>query len=47
MLATGFSLTLPITNPVLIFALAMVIFLVAPLVFERLRVPGIAHAREA
>lgn len=41
MLATGFSLTLPITNPVLIFALAMVIFLVAPLVFERLRVPGI------
>ena len=41
MLATGFPLTLPITNPVLIFALAMVIFLVAPVVFERLRIPGI------
>jgi Kef-type K+ transport system membrane component KefB/mannitol/fructose-specific phosphotransferase system IIA component (Ntr-type) len=41
MFAIGFPLTLPITNPVLIFALAMVIFLVAPLVFERLRVPGI------
>ena len=34
------SLTLPITNPVLIFALAMVIFLVAPPVIERLRIPG-------
>ena len=41
MLATDFSLTLPVTNPVLIFALAMVVFLVAPLVFERLRIPGI------
>jgi Kef-type K+ transport system membrane component KefB/mannitol/fructose-specific phosphotransferase system IIA component (Ntr-type) len=33
--------SLPITDPVLIFALAMGIFLVAPLLFERLRVPGI------
>jgi Kef-type K+ transport system membrane component KefB len=41
MVAPGLSLTLPVTNPVLIFALAMVVFLVAPLVFERLRVPGI------
>lgn len=32
--------TLPITDPVLIFALAMVIFLIAPLIFERLRLPG-------
>jgi Kef-type K+ transport system membrane component KefB/mannitol/fructose-specific phosphotransferase system IIA component (Ntr-type) len=32
---------LPITDPVLIFALAMGVFLLAPLVFERLRVPGI------
>lgn len=31
---------LPITDPVLIFALAMVIFLIAPLIFERLRLPG-------
>lgn len=41
MLATGFSLTLPVTNPVLIFALAMVIFLLAPLFAERFRVPGL------
>ena len=41
MFATGFSLTLPITNPVLIFALAMVIFLLAPVFAERVRVPGI------
>jgi Kef-type K+ transport system membrane component KefB/nucleotide-binding universal stress UspA family protein len=40
MFATGFSLDLPITNPVLIFALAMVIFLLAPLAVERFRVPG-------
>ena len=33
--------TLPITDPVLIFALAMGIFLLAPVVFERLRIPGI------
>ena len=32
--------TLPITDPVLIFALAMVIFLIAPLIFERMRLPG-------
>lgn len=32
---------LPITDPVLIFALAMVIFLLAPIVFERMRVPGL------
>jgi Kef-type K+ transport system membrane component KefB/nucleotide-binding universal stress UspA family protein len=33
--------TLPITDPVLIVAIAMAIFLVAPPVFERMRVPGI------
>ncbi len=33
--------TLPISDPVLIFALAMGIFLFAPVVFERLKVPGI------
>lgn len=32
---------LPFTDPVLIVALATAIFLVVPLVFERLRVPGI------
>jgi Kef-type K+ transport system membrane component KefB/nucleotide-binding universal stress UspA family protein len=37
---TGLSLDLPITDPVLIFALAMVVFLVAPPVLERVRVPG-------
>ena len=34
-------MALPISDPVLIFALAMVIFVGAPLLFERLRVPGI------
>jgi Kef-type K+ transport system membrane component KefB/mannitol/fructose-specific phosphotransferase system IIA component (Ntr-type) len=34
-------LSLPITDPVLIVALAMGLFLLAPLLFERLRVPGI------
>jgi len=34
------STSLPFTNPVLVFALAMVIFLVAPLVVERYRIPG-------
>jgi Kef-type K+ transport system membrane component KefB len=38
--AAEFALTLPITNPVLIFALAMMVFLVAPLIVERYRVPG-------
>jgi Kef-type K+ transport system membrane component KefB/mannitol/fructose-specific phosphotransferase system IIA component (Ntr-type) len=33
--------TLPITDPVLIFAIAMGIFLLAPVIFERLKVPGI------
>jgi Kef-type K+ transport system membrane component KefB/mannitol/fructose-specific phosphotransferase system IIA component (Ntr-type) len=33
--------SLPINDPVLIFALAMGIFLLAPLVFERLKIPGI------
>jgi len=32
---------LPITDPVLIVAIAMLVFLVAPLIFERFRVPGI------
>jgi Kef-type K+ transport system membrane component KefB/mannitol/fructose-specific phosphotransferase system IIA component (Ntr-type)/nucleotide-binding universal stress UspA family protein len=33
--------TLPVTDPVLIVALAMGIFLVVPLLFERIRIPGI------
>ncbi len=33
--------SLPINDPVLIFALAMGIFLLAPLLFERIRFPGI------
>lgn len=41
MFATGFSLTLPVTDPVLIFALAMVVFLVAPLVVQRFQIPGV------
>ncbi|MBA2246394.1 MAG: cation:proton antiporter, partial [Gemmatimonadetes bacterium] len=39
MLAMSFGL--PITDPVMIFALAMVVFVGVPLLFERLRVPGI------
>ncbi|MFW5929741.1 MAG: cation:proton antiporter, partial [Halobacteriota archaeon] len=35
------SLSRPFEDPVLIFALAMSIFLIAPLLLERLRVPGI------
>lgn len=34
-------MSLPVTDPVLIFALAMIIILVAPLVSQRLGVPGI------
>ena len=34
-------ITLPITDPVLIFALAMLIFVSVPLLFERVRVPGV------
>lgn len=33
--------TLPISDPVLIFALAMGIFLLGPIIFERLKIPGI------
>lgn len=33
--------SLPINDPVLIFALAMGIFLLAPVIFERLKIPGI------
>lgn len=40
-LVTRPSLSLPFDNPVLIFGLAMVVFLVAPLVLERFRLPGI------
>jgi Kef-type K+ transport system membrane component KefB/mannitol/fructose-specific phosphotransferase system IIA component (Ntr-type) len=35
------TLQLPITDPVLIVAIAMTIFLIAPLLFERMRIPGI------
>lgn len=33
--------SLPISDPVLIFAIAMGIFLLAPVIFERLKIPGI------
>jgi Kef-type K+ transport system membrane component KefB/mannitol/fructose-specific phosphotransferase system IIA component (Ntr-type) len=33
--------SLPITDPVLIFGLAMGIFLLAPVLFERIRIPGL------
>src|SRR5690348_13775448 len=35
------SMSLPVTDPVLIFALAMLVFVGAPVLFERLRVPGV------
>lgn len=34
-------LTIPITDPVIIFAIAMIIFFISPLLMERLRIPGI------
>jgi len=34
-------LELPITDPVLIFAIAMLVFLTAPMIFERFKIPGI------
>ncbi|SIR74096.1 cation:proton antiporter [Natronorubrum thiooxidans] len=34
-------LALPVTDPILIFGVAMIVFLVAPLVFGRYRLPGI------
>jgi len=40
MLAAKVSVSLPFTDPVLVFALAMVVFLAAPLLVERYRVPG-------
>lgn len=36
-----FNLTVPFDNPVLIFALVMLIILLAPIVFKKLKVPGI------
>jgi Kef-type K+ transport system membrane component KefB/mannitol/fructose-specific phosphotransferase system IIA component (Ntr-type) len=36
-----FNLTIPFENPVLIFALVMLIILLAPLVFKKLKIPGI------
>lgn len=35
------SLSPPFDDPILIFAIAMVVFLVAPLIFERYKLPGI------
>lgn len=35
------SLTLPFSDPVMIFALVMLIILLAPLIFNKLRIPGI------
>jgi Kef-type K+ transport system membrane component KefB len=34
-------ITQPVTNPVLIFAIAMFVFLVAPIIMAKLRIPGI------
>jgi hypothetical protein len=39
--ARNHSMEFPVTNPVLVFGLAMVIILLAPIAFERMRVPGI------
>lgn len=36
-----FNITLPFSDPVLIFALVMVIILMAPIIFKKLRIPGI------
>lgn len=36
-----FNTTLPITDPVLIFAIVMLIILIAPMVFDKLKLPGI------
>ncbi len=36
----GVDFSLPLTNPVMIFSLVMMIILVVPLLFERLRIPG-------
>jgi len=36
-----FNLTIPFENPVLIFALVMLIILLAPIVFKKLKIPGI------
>lgn len=41
LLSVGISLELPLTDPVAVFALAMLIFLVAPRLVERFKVPGI------
>lgn len=35
------TLTLPFSDPVMIFALVMLIILLAPLIFDKLRIPGI------
>lgn len=39
--ASAAEFRLPVEDPVMIFALAMILFVIAPLVFERLRAPGI------
>lgn len=39
--ARGAGLTLPLSDPSMVFALAMLLFLAAPLVFQRIRLPGI------
>lgn len=36
-----FGLPLPVQDPVLIFGICMVVILVTPLIFERVRLPGI------
>ena len=39
--ATLLAVELPVEDPILIFALAMLVFLIAPLVLERYKLPGI------
>src|SRR5690625_6498678 len=36
-----YTIELPIENPVLVFAIAMIIILLAPMAFQRIRIPGI------
>ena len=42
LLNVGFSLELPLTDPVAVFALVMIIFLAAPRIAVRYRMPGLA-----
>lgn len=35
------NFSLPFSNPVMIFALVMIVILVAPIVFKRIKIPGL------